>query len=197
MRYYHGTSYECYQKIIEFGFGTTTEETVWNCSDPTDTYVWSEFNLEDENEAWNMAGSNAQLTAAKYGSLSGKIVIFEFDFPDELVDDYVRCDDSCENMYDARAIDSDWLNNNIENGTIKVSIYTLLNGYDPDFRWFFLASCNEELLSFTNDEYRKYQLAGSLCKYSIIEDFFIPDRSQSEWEKSEYCPVDAPIILSA
>lgn len=158
MKFYHGTSYECAIKILQKGFGGYDQETVWNCSDEDYTYAWMQDENDPDEPRRSRATESAVLAAAKYGSNKEEIVVFTFEMPDKIGNEWAIEDDSCPNMFGAYAFDSAWLNKNIKIGTVRV-LPEVVKAYVPGFRWFYLAGCAKELLDLSEQEAEYIRIA--------------------------------------
>ena len=164
MRYYHGTDYASGLNIIENGFSDA--DTVWTCSDDSVTYLVSENydggpyyedNYEPKNvPAFGFATGAAQIAAANCNQLTDKVIVFEFEIPDDIE---LHEDSSCENMYHCYQIDNDTLNEYIRTNKIKMTTYILHKAYVPYLRVFYLKdinlnyyhTCESDLMDILND----------------------------------------------
>ncbi len=100
MKCYHGTTPEFMRQILS---GEKKSECTWYCSDDDCLYVYPLNKADEYDDEWPEDSENAQvicalesaqLTAACHGH--SKILVMEFDFPDEELED----DGSCDNMED-------------------------------------------------------------------------------------------------
>lgn len=151
MKYYHGTSYTGALSILEHGFDALS--TIWNCSDNRMTYLASGTDKEEDEdrEAFCIAVEAAQIAAAFVNQMETDTVVFEFDIPESVAENFVSEDDSCENMYNCYEIKSNDLNWLMETGKIKASMHLLKNGYNPNYR-IFLLPVNNKYLNEIEDE---------------------------------------------
>ena len=142
MKLYHGTSYLAFLSIMKKGFDSV--KTIWTVSDSRLTYLAAD-NEYDEQAGFEFAHNAAIIAAAMINQMDDRLVVFEFDFPDQVMDDYVTEDSSCENMYDCYEINSEDLNELIRSGQVSVTIHVLQNAYNPNLRIFCIPISNEYL----------------------------------------------------
>lgn len=136
--FYHGTSYENALNIIKNGFGgkTAPEKTIWNCSNNSRTYLAESDEFE---EGFELAISAAKTAAAYYDSKSTKIAVFEFQIPEEVVEEYLLPDRSCPNMDDCYTIENEDLNELINLHRIGMKVRWYEDSYQPFLRAFYLS----------------------------------------------------------
>ena len=176
MRYYHGTSYESGQLILQYGFQNGIK--VWNASCEDMLYMISEqydnednyYQSFDELPAVRFAIEAAQIAAAHQNQLNKDLTLFEFIIPDEYD---IEEDDSCDGMYDSYQIHVKELNDAISNGEIEMNVYHIHGGYEPYLRAFYLMNlCNNPYYTFTDD---------NLC--NICQNIYL---HESSWFYDDY-----------
>jgi hypothetical protein len=139
--FYHGTSYPALASIAKRGFRSW--DTIWCVSDNSLTYLVKENEYE---EGFSMAMDAAQIAAAYFGQTETKTVVFEFDVPEEVEEDYISDDVSCDHAQpDFFEVDSAVLNDLIREGQIGVKIHILEGAYNPSLRVFLLPVDNDYL----------------------------------------------------
>lgn len=152
MRAFHGTSFEHAKAMIQSDFKSDKESCTWHCSDDRNLYVYpmnkvyAERFQRGEAEEYECihaaclerAAESGQINAAFHNSAYGNIVVFEFNFPRDLMED----DYSCDNM---SSIASCVAFEDIKPEHVK-NVY-LIDSYSPSLRLFVLAglSQNKEL----------------------------------------------------
>lgn len=111
--YYHGTSADNLQSILEYGL-SVNENKIWNCSQDA-VYLWGldgvaesngEMDATDEEKdsaAFKMAHESAQIACAI--SKDCRLVVVKV----EIDDSDISIDDSCENMSHANCVYRDIL----------------------------------------------------------------------------------------
>ena len=137
----HGTTPSNAHAIALAGFGTagTDISTIWNCSDETVTYFRELPKDPDErNTAIDACIENGQIAAAIQGSSSKQIAIITVDIPEDIADEIVSQDNSCENMEDCSQIDNYKLNRYITSGDIKIHADFYNDAYMPLLRPMYL-----------------------------------------------------------
>jgi hypothetical protein len=130
----HGTTYESIQNIRQHGF-SEDKRTVWDCS--RDDMLYCRISTMEDAEY--LCISNAQITAAHQNSKETKLGLLVIDIPDNMADDLVEIDDSCENMDDCYQIPIEDLNKAIKTGKVKISCRIFKDAYVPYLRPFYLA----------------------------------------------------------
>lgn len=160
MKYYHGTNYSAAMSIIQNGFKES--DTIWNCSYPDRTYLYpvnydgfdETTNDPLESPAFQTAIESGQIAAATVNDLCPVVVVFELDIPD---DAEIYEDTSYENATDTYEMENCELNAGIKDGSIKGRVYAVDNGYNPNFRPFYLASLytDQSYYNQPNDELLK------------------------------------------
>lgn len=145
-QYIHGTSYESAMNILQNGFMDAAK--IWDCSMPGIMYFRelpseTEDNYEDSrSDAYFTAITNGQVAAAYNDSHDTRIGVVVLTMSDELADDIVECDISCENANDCYQIDIDELNKYVNSGNITAKIEIYANAYIPYIRPFYLLDSN-------------------------------------------------------
>lgn len=138
----HGTTYDAFQKIILNGFKDA--DPVWICSNPNKTYLVAVGDHYQTDEAVRIAYEAGQIAAAKSNTHCEDIVVFIFDFPDDIADKELYNDISCENTEGFYEINNDTLNKLIDAGKISYDTKTIEHAYIPWLRPFYLAYLNRE-----------------------------------------------------
>jgi len=147
MKFYHGTAYENAMKIKEKGSFLGEVKTIWDVSDEDMLYMRkgedfsSNYDSDDEDEYEVLIETveSAQIAAALTNSKESCICYFEFDIPEDIVEEYVDEDDSCENMHGCYQISRKVLDQGIRSGKINTKLYKVCNTYNPNLRIFYLA----------------------------------------------------------
>ena len=160
-KYYHGTSYERAMSILCQGFGNfdanLENQTIWNCSDSDSTYLVPDCSETDDN-GFMFAVTAAQIAAAKSGSSSENLCVFEFEFTNnsELEEDY-----SAEGMEYCSCVESRVLNFQIKSGATKCTLHILEKAYEPMLQIFYLVQFVRNYnMSFSKEEYEILKLVG-------------------------------------
>ena len=144
MIHYHGTTLKNARKMIEGNFNPDSKPSgTWNCSDDSFLYLYSskksEFS-EEEDEAViefrtvEQAFESAEITAALTNSLERTLVVFAFEFPDDLKE-FIEDDYSAENMSNI----ADVINLHYVKKEHIVRTFVCENGYEPMYRIFVLS----------------------------------------------------------
>ena len=133
---YHGTSLESARAIARAGFSAWARDSNWTVSEPNTVYAWSPDMLvkheeyedfDDANDgAITRALENAQIAAARAGSLGEYVVAIKLEIDSELVSE----DFSCEHMGGAVSF--------LESEPVKI-LGCYLAPYSPSLRLFILA----------------------------------------------------------
>ena len=199
----HGTTPSNAHTIALAGFGTagTGTNTVWNCSDETVTYFRElPKDLDERNIAIDACIENGQITAAIQGSNSKQIAIITVDIPEDIAEEIVSQDNSCENMEDCSQIDNYGLNKYIISGNIKVHADFYNDAYMPLLRPIYLQGlienpnmCIEDDdlydavmmmndVDFCNDAFREH---GEIGQTLHNEEFTFAKKQQEEIKKPE------------
>lgn len=140
--YLHGTSYENACNILSNGL-SDEKDTIWKCSDCEKMYVRD----ADEDDAEYLCVESGQIAAAYTNSTSTNICIVRIIMPDEIAEDYVEDDDSCQNMYGCYQIEiKDLIKLHAEN-KIQIYIDTYEDGYVPYLRPFYLANVDSSYMT--------------------------------------------------
>lgn len=132
--YLHGTDYESAMSIVANGL-TTDKKTIWTCSRKDMLYVRD----SDNEDAEFLTVESGQIAAAYKDSKSTNIGIVEITMSDELADELVEDDNSCEYTDGCYQIDIDTLNEYIQNGMISIRIVIRKDAYIPYLRAFYMS----------------------------------------------------------
>lgn len=151
MRYFHGTDYESGMQILkQKSFSHTS--TIWACSDSRQLYIVSEKYDNDIERAINFAIEAAQIAAAHKGSNNTSVIVFEFDIPDNFLNDRLYEDGSSENMIDCYEYDTENLDADIKSGAVKMTCWRFEDAYEPYIRPFYLANLSQSYCYQHEDE---------------------------------------------
>ena len=145
--YIHGTSYENALDIFKNGFKSENKDMIWECSNSNMLYVRNRKDEYEDEDNLFLAIEAGQIAAAKLNSFSTKIGIIEIEMSDEISENCVSDDTSCENMYGCFEINIDELNKYIKKGEASAVIYVYENAYIPYLRPFYLTGVK---LSYMN-----------------------------------------------
>lgn len=145
MKAFHGTCLEHARTMVESGFKSSKEALTWNCSGYTDLYVYplnkvfkNSFNVGEAEEystilerALTGAAESALTNAAVHNSQHRHIVVFEFNFPRNLLEDDFSCPYMSEiaSYIEEKDMDVKYLE----------TVY-VIDAYAPSLRLFHLAS---------------------------------------------------------
>lgn len=166
-KFMHGTDYESALDIVKNGF-RSNKSTVWTCSNADMLYVRDADN-EDTEYLTIEAG---QIAAAYRGSNSTRIGVIAIEMSDELADEIVEDDNSCENTEGCYQILIDDLMTYLKTGDIKVTIEVYDDAYVPYMRAFYLSNLNSEYLQIKDN--LLLQAMRVLSNNSVyIEDIFM------------------------
>jgi len=145
MLFYHGTTLRSAKNILNHGFKDVG--TVWNCSTPNCVYIVAADNTNrNSDDAIRFAIEAAQLASAIKNVNDTDIAVFEFDVPDEIIENDILPDISCPNMNGCYTITTNILNNYIATNNIKMRIKRIKNAYIPYLRPFYLMDINTEYI---------------------------------------------------
>lgn len=140
MVFLHGTDYDSAMNIINNGL-SNEHDTAWDCS--RSDMIYCRKKSEEDSEFLSI--SSGQLAAAYKNSISTKIGILSIDIPDEIVDEIVEDDDSCDGTYGCYQILIDDILNNIDKIKLSMNIYG--DAYVPYLRPFYLTSISHEYIT--------------------------------------------------
>ncbi len=141
--YLHGTSYESAMNILQNGF-TKNKDTIWSCSNKEMIYVREM--QDDDSDAEYLCIESGQIAAAYTNSIETKICLVRFEIPDDIAEEYVADDNSCENTEGCYQIYIEDLNKLVDIGTIKVYIDVYEDSYVPYLRPFYLAYVSDSYM---------------------------------------------------
>ena len=148
MKFFHGTSAENAINILRHGWSSERlYQNTWNCSEDDMIYLVSCA----REGCYHLALEEGQITAAKNGSDSKDIYVFEFEIPEDIADDYLEDDDSCPGMDDCYTIDSKTLDRLVAEHKIDIN-YNKYPIYMPMMRPFYLTSLSEEYMNITDED---------------------------------------------
>lgn len=146
MKFFHGTSAENAQNIIENGWNSKRlYPSTWSCSADNRIYLVSSA----REGCYFLAVEEGQITAAKNGSTSKDIYVFEFDIPEDVADEYLLKDNSCEGMEHCYSIDAAILDNLLMALDIKMC-FRSYPVYIPMMRPFYLTSLSDKYMKITD-----------------------------------------------
>lgn len=175
VRLYHGTSYEAAIDIIHNGF--KSPDTIWSCSELEKTYFVKSKCDDDEDydidrdDAVMFAVDASKIAAAHFDSKSTSTFLFELKMSDEIFDEEMSPDISCENADGCWCINSKTLNELISDGTVIMTAYILKDSYNPWLRPFYLYDLSEyyktddEVLRKVMTCLRQSNVMDSMCDY--------------------------------
>ena len=132
--YLHGTDYESAMSIVANGL-TTEKKTVWTCSRKDMLYVRD----SEKEEAEFLTVESGQIAAAYKDSKSTNIGLVKITMSDELADELVEDDNSCEGTDGCYQIDIDALNEYVQKGAISITVVIRKDAYIPYLRAFYLS----------------------------------------------------------
>lgn len=161
MTYYHGTTYEAALNILRNGF--EHDDTIWSCSDNCKIYMIQQDSDPDIADNVNMSLSAARIAAAHTASEHRDLVIFAFDIPNHIRDEYMRCDMSAPNMYDCWEIAADELTKLVAKHKIRMRARIARDAYSPMLRALYLVSI------VNNDYYDLYDIGATSTEISILK----------------------------
>lgn len=142
MIFIHGTDYDSAMSIVKDGL-INGHDTIWTCSRDDMIYCRKQYDDEEDNTFYCI--ESGQIAAAYKNSMSTKIGILLIDIPDELVEEIVEEDNSCENMYGCyQILISDILDNKDK---IKLSMNIHKDAYVPYLRPFYLSNACENYMT--------------------------------------------------
>ena len=150
MKLYHGTDLQSGKKIIKNGFGTGLYNTIWDCSNPLNTYL-IDSNYDDGN-GLDFAIEAAQISCAIKDSKDTSIIVFEINIDEDELDNDSSCRDydGETEMEDSYQINSEYLNYLIASRTATVKVHNIQNAYIPYLRVFYIPY-NNPFLSIDDD----------------------------------------------
>lgn len=190
--FFHGTSMESAMTILNEGFDDCVN-TIWSCSDDTKLYL-RELKQDSEEDDWcedpkYLCIESGKIAAAIQGSQSTSIALFRFEMDEEIADEYVEADDSCENMEDCFQIDKSDLEKLISEGKIKCTLLESKDAYIPYMRVFYLTGViNNDYMDIDDDLlYRSVEIVSKTnCYIDELWEFNEPE------EYAEYTSSMAP-----
>ena len=144
-KFLHGTSFESAQNII-LNHKLGDSHTIWNCSRNDMLYM---RDAEDEDAEY-LCIESGKIAAAYTNSQSNCIALLCIEIPDELVEEFVEEDDSCDNMYGCFQILYSDLNKHIASNQFKLTISIFEDSYIPYLRPFYLTNISEEYMSISD-----------------------------------------------
>jgi hypothetical protein len=145
--YIHGTSYESGMDMIINGINPEPDR-IWECSNANYMYFREKPDSdedEDSHEVEYECLCNGQIAAAYTDSKETYIAMLVLEMSDELADEIVEEDNSCENMYNCWQIDICDIKEGIDNGTIKAKVCMYANAYVPYLRPFYLSNIEKHM----------------------------------------------------
>lgn len=184
MLFYHGTSLESAKNIMKYGF--CTPRKTWWCSESNKIYiVAADDKIRDCNEAVLFALEEGQIAAAVQGSSETSIAVFEFDIPENIADEELLPDISCENMEGCWCIDADTLNELSKEHKINMRVKILQDAYTPYLRVLYLTHLNPTYVVYEDDKLEQicHYLKNSNIDTSWICEF---DNVCDDYENYDY-----------
>lgn len=148
--YFHGTSYENALNILRDGF-LDEPDRIWTCSNDDKMY----FRDADSEDAKFLCIESGKITAAYTDSNSTLIALIIMEMSDELADEIMEEDDSCENMYDSYQIDLVDLRKYILSNDIGIKIQMYADCYIPYLRPFYLTNITERYMYIEDDTLKR------------------------------------------
>lgn len=170
----HGTSDENAHNMIKSNKLGKNHKTIWTCSNPNLLYM---YNADDE-DAIQLSVESGQIAAAYMNSKSTRIAVISLDIPDNIVNELVNPDCSCENTNGCFQINYNDLNNYIKSNIIKAQINYYDNAYIPYLRPFYLSYLNSRYMTISDP------LLKIAIKMLKDNDIFIEDILYPPGEKS-------------
>lgn len=137
----HGTDYDSAMSIVKNGL-ISGHDTIWTCS--RDDMIYCRKQTDEDGDETYLCIESGQLAAAYRNSMSTKIGVLLIDIPDDLVEEIVEDDNSCENMYGCYQILIDDILENSDR--IKLSVDMYGDSYTPYLRPFYLANVCKDYL---------------------------------------------------
>lgn len=171
----HGTTLEALESIMTNGFIDKNinynDKTIWNCSNSDYTYFRE---LDEDKDSIYLCISNAQIAAAMKGSKNTKLAIITLEMSDELAEEIVEMDNSCENMEDCFQIENTDIQKFIESGDIKIKADIYTDAYMPSLRAFYLKNIlDNDYLSIADPElYSSVCILQDNLQNSFIEEIY-------------------------
>lgn len=147
--YIHGTDYESAQNILANGL-LTDKDTIWTCSDCDMLYV-RDMDDEDDDNTLDLCIESGQLAAAYKDSKDTRIGVIRIEMDDDIAEQIVETDDSCENTWGCYQIMIDDLNDLLEAGKIRMHVDIYEDSYVPYLRVFYLSCAPKTYLDFNDD----------------------------------------------
>ena len=167
MLFIHGTDYESAMNIVNNGL-MSGHNTVWSCS-RDDMLYCRKSQDEDGDENEYLCIESGQIAAAYKNSMSTCIGIVNIDIPDDIADDIVEDDNSCENTYGCYQILIDDILENLDKIKISVDIYG--ESYVPYLRPFYISNVSEQYMVI-NDPLLKTAIDVIQKSSSFLEEIF-------------------------
>lgn len=146
----HGTSYDNAVSIIRGGF-EYPHRTVWECSNRSMLYVRD----ASDDDALFECLSNAKITAAYFGQVNTQLAVVRIEMSEELAEDVVYPDDSCENMYNSYELYLSDITEGIRNGSMRVEVNFFSDSYVPYLRVFYLSTISSNLMRISDTVLRE------------------------------------------